>query len=102
MILVVQEVYSEPVLPMIRSFLAFYQPLCPSLVVLAVTFGWLFGFAAAGWAYLAFSPLIHYIVYEVRKPHQYPFYRNLGWSKPGLWLTNLSVGCFVAIILIAL
>lgn len=53
-------------------------------------------------SYVLFTPCMHYVMYEIRSPHEYYFYHNLGLSKTALWANTLTVSILLSLTLFAL
>jgi hypothetical protein len=53
-------------------------------------------------SYVLFTPCMHYVIYEIRSPHEYYFYYNLGLSKTALWANTFTVSILLSLILFAL
>jgi len=52
-----------------------------------------------GISYLFFTPMFQYFIYEIRSPHEYYFYYNLGISKLVLWLSSVILSLFTCLII---
>lgn len=57
-----------------------------------------FSINAAAVAYILFSLLFQYFIYEVRNPNEYYFYYNLGLNKYILWGSTFMLSSIIAII----
>lgn len=45
-----------------------------------------------GLFYVLISPIIHYLIYEVKGNNEYYYYFNLGFRKIGLWCSTIILG----------
>jgi len=52
---------------------------------------------ATGLSYMLFGLLCHFFIYEIRKPAEYYFYSNLGYSRPFLWLTTFVLNGLIGL-----
>lgn len=84
-----------------KAFYIFYKKiLIPTLILSAL--GGILGSAGTQLNYLSmigisiivFSPILHYLTYELRNKNENFFYYNLGLTKTHLWLLS-SLSSFV-------
>lgn len=47
--------------------------------------------------YSFIAPINQFLIYEIRYPHEYYFYYNLGFSKPLLWLISILISLLIII-----
>jgi hypothetical protein len=85
----------------------FYQKLILAPLILSVILSLLlmpraYFFTGTGIAFIILFPAFHYFTYEIRKPHEYFFYYNLGLSKPVLWTVTISAGFLIGILLMTI
>lgn len=94
---------------LLKTALHFYRRLfIPSLLV-SLAFGAFsipltgdFANGSAAFAYLFFSPVFHYLVYDVYYEDEYYFYYNLGLSKQILWGFTVFMGIIINLIIVVL
>ncbi len=61
-------------------------------IVLAIATG---NLNMTGIYYFFLSPLMHYFIYEIRDPHEYYYYFNIGFDKIQLWGSTLLVAVLI-------
>lgn len=93
----------------LTSLLFFYKKLIvPSLIIasglggLNAVFSGSFSFQTVGLAYMFLVPLFHFFTYEVKRPNEYYFYYNLGFTKRFLWCFTVVVSSTLALILMSI
>lgn len=52
-----------------------------------------------GFCFLAIAPMIQYYSYDYKDKNQYYYFFNLGVGKIHLWLSTLTIGMIILIIL---
>lgn len=84
----------------------FYRKLIVPTLLFSVLAGFLgsdssgsFSLKSLGVSYILFSLMFHYFIYEVRSPHEYYFYHNLGLSKTALWASTLFTGLLLCLLI---
>ncbi|WP_152557404.1 hypothetical protein [Nonlabens tegetincola] len=74
----------------LKPLLLFHYKLIPLSLFLSVCITLLVGsWNSFGQIATLIGVSTHYVQYEYRKPEEYAFYFNLGWSRKRLWLSTI-------------
>lgn len=88
-----------------KGLLLFYRKIVVPSLVLSIVLP-LFGMtlinftSGVGISFFFLLPLFHFLGYEIKYPHEYFFYHNLGLSKRCLWVSTIIISLIVSLFLI--
>ena len=90
----------------VKGVWLFYRKLILTAIITSIAFAFLvalltgsnFSLSFVGIAYIFFTPLYHYFIYEVRNVNEYYFYHNIGLSRLSLWISTLAISIVIGLI----
>lgn len=56
----------------------------------------LFSAKTFAFAYICFSLVFQFFIYEIRYSNEYYFYYNMGINKLSLWISNILISCTIS------
>lgn len=96
----------KEILGFIKIWWIFYQKILVPAIAVAIVIAIIMSSSAfstlvsgIGIAFIATTPLFHYIIYDTNNPKEYYFYYNQGLSKKVLWMTTIISSLIIGLIL---